>query len=99
MNNKSTMISFRVKINSPLFKYLDEYNNTGNTVSEHIRSVLEKHISGDSNANLNHYIAMRRRSDWGKYAHEWCIQNMSEHHYKVMTEFVKDKMADHKYDD
>ena len=99
MNNKSTMISFRVKINSPLFKYLDEYDNTGNTVSEHIRSVLEKHISSDSNLNLHHYIAMRRRSDWGKYAGEWCRQYMSDNHYDLMNNWIDEKMADHKYDD
>ena len=99
MNNKSTMISFRVKINSPLFKYLDEYDNTGNTVSEHIRSVLEKHISGDSNLNLNHYIAMRRRSDWGKYAAEWCREFMSENHREMLYKYTQEKMLEHDYDD
>lgn len=99
MNNKSTMISFRVKINSPLYKYLDEYENTGNTVSEHIRSVLEKHISSDSNLNLHHYIAMRRRSDWGKYAGEWCRENMSDNHWDMMTTWINTKMAEHQYQD
>jgi flagellar biosynthesis/type III secretory pathway ATPase len=99
MNNKSTMISFRVKINSPLFKYLDEYDNTGSTVSEHIRSILDKHIMGDSNANLNHYLAMRRRSLYGKYVGEWCRLNMSEHHKKLLHEYTMEKLAKHYNDD
>ena len=99
MNNKSTMFSFRVKINTPLYKYLNEYDNTGNTVSEHIRSLIEKHMTGDSNLNLNHYIAMRRRSDWGKYAAEWCREFMSENHREKLYKYTQEKMAYHDYED
>ena len=68
-------------------------------MSEHIRSVLEKHISSDSNLNLHHYIAMRRRSDWGKYAGEWCRENMSDNHWDMMSTWINAKMADHQYQD
>jgi hypothetical protein len=94
MNDKSVIFSFRVKVKDPLYKYLSEYADEGNVVSDHIRSVLDKFVHGETELGLRRFEAILRSHATQKHTYKWCIKNMSEHHLKLMTEYVKEKIEE-----
>ena len=91
-SNTSTIYSFRVKNRTPLWNYLEDYSNAGNDRSEHIRSVMQNFMNGESEMGLRHFEAMVKSSKAGQLLKEWCRENMSERHWDLMNEYVRERM-------
>jgi hypothetical protein len=76
----SVVISFRVKVKSPLYQWLDAQQEAGKPVSDVVRDIMEAYEA--RHIEVQRWEALRRAAHMQKLQHAFYLQFLDKTHFK-----------------